>query len=276
MIYGKDTTLALFSTPSVYFSHSLLLLAMIAATALHSKLGRMLFHFTSSVSWFPFFECIVHSIYTCPSSSSSYVFFLLREPRFTYSICLFISPMLRAHTKDLWQLKNYLFVFSGLIIPVAMIFAMESTCNYTGSRTEVGDGSSSSVNRGNNIASVYCELSELSAPYTQTYIKSYFSYVVAAIFTLIHLTYASATYCIAFKKGFFDTYFNFDIDSIDNVLAKATTDAERNSDAKNNLPADLKELSVEDAILLCEGKMSSRQKEELRLRNIKPKSTGER
>ena len=150
-----------------------------------------------------------------------------------------------------------------------MMAATEGTCDFSGPRAGVADGSSSSanMNRRNNFASVYCELSELSMPYTQTYISDNFVYVIIIVFTLIHLTYASITYCIAFKKGFVFTYFNFDVDNIEDVLVEATINAERDSDKKNNLPNDLRELSVEDAILLCEGKMSSRQKDELRQRS---------
>ena len=268
MIYDKDMTRALFTTSSTYFSYCILLLTIIAVASLHSKLGRTLFHFTSSVSWFPILECLVHSISTCPPYSSSYVFFLLREPRFTYSICLFISPMLRAHTKDLWQLKNYLFVFTGLIVSLAMLAALEGTCST--SEFHVGNNSGSSANKGTFIPSIYCELAELSAPYTQMYIQSNFVYVLSIVFSLVHLTYANITYCIAFKKSTFFTYFNFNVDNIESILTEAAIKAEKDSNTKNNLPDDLKELSVADAIQLCEGKMSSERKNELRLHSNEP------
>ena len=270
MIYNEDMTWDLLTTPSSYLSLCILVLTTIAVVSLHYKVGRLLFHFTSSVSWYPLLECIVNAIYTSPSSSSPYVFFLLREPRLIYSICLFVSPMLRAHAKDLWQLRHYLFVSSGLIMVIAMMSALEGTCSSLGSEVDQHQESSGAKK---HFRSVYCELEELSAPYTQTYIQSNFVFALIVFLSLIHLTYASVTYCIAFKKGVFFTYFNFDMNNIESILTESAIKAEKQSDIKNNLPEDLTELSVEDAILLCEGKMSSRQKRELSERGLNNRTT---
>ena len=69
------------------------------------------------------------------------------------------------------------------------------------------------------------------------------------------------------------TYFNFDMNNIESILTESAIKAEKQSDIKNNLPEDLTELSVEDAILLCEGKMSSRQKRELSERGLNNRTT---